>query len=192
MVAVRLERAESVDADWQEKTYIDDISPHGARVITKHSWQAGDVAKLTSREGRFVGQVVYCQKLPDDRYAFGVHVLERPLLWSVVERFWGTSADNLKKKSLRTACKRAGLLRIDWHTLRHTHGTLLHFQGTPLKVAQAQLGHSHTATTLEVCTHASANAQRDAVNLLEDQLFPNVPKFDESGNTAQEKPQLLQ
>lgn len=102
------------------------------------------------------------------------------------------SADNLRKKSLRTACKRAGLPRIDWHTLRHTHGTLLHFQGTPLKVAQAQLGHSHMATTLEVYTHASASAQRDAVNLLENQLFPNVPKFEESRNTAQEEPQLLQ
>ena len=102
------------------------------------------------------------------------------------------SADNLRKKSLRTACSRAGLTRIDWHTLRHTHGTLLHSQGTPLKVAQAQLGHSHMATTLEVYTHASVSAQRDAVNLLEGQLFPNVPKFDGSGNTAQEEPQLLQ
>ncbi len=51
--------------------------------------------------------------------------------------------------------------------LRHTHGTLLHSQGTPLKVAQAQLGHSHMATALEIYTHASASAQRDAVLLLE-------------------------
>jgi integrase len=84
------------------------------------------------------------------------------------------------------------LPRIDWHTLRHTHGTLLHTQGTPLKVAQAQLGHSHMATTLEIYTHASASAQREAVTLLESQLFPNVPKSDESGNTAQEEAQLLQ
>ena len=33
------------------------------------------------------------------------------------------------------------------------------------------------ATTLEVYTHASGSAQRDAVNLLENQLFPSVPKF---------------
>jgi len=102
------------------------------------------------------------------------------------------AADNLRKKSLRTACKRAGLQRIDWHALRHTHGTLLHAQGTPLKVAQAQLGHSHMATTLEVYTHASGSAQRDAVNMLADQLFPNVPKLDGSGNTAQEEPQVIQ
>src|SRR5438552_16829710 len=58
----------------------------------------------------------------------------------------------------------------------HAHGTLLHVQGTPLKVAQAQLGHSHMATTLEVYTHASVIAQREAVNLLDEQVFPNVPK----------------
>jgi len=102
------------------------------------------------------------------------------------------AADNLRKKSLRSACKRAGLQRIDWHALRHTHGTLLHSQGTPLKVAQAQLGHSHMATTLEVYTHASVSAQRDAVNLLEGQLFPSVPKLENSGNTTQEESQLVQ
>jgi integrase len=102
------------------------------------------------------------------------------------------AADNLRKKSLRTACRRAGIQRIDWHALRHTHGALLHAQGTPLKVAQAQLGHSHMATTLEVYTHASGSAQRDAVNLLGDQLFPNVPKLESGGNTAQQKPKLLQ
>jgi integrase len=102
------------------------------------------------------------------------------------------AAANLRRESLSTACKRVGLQRIDWHTLRHTHGTLLHSQGTPLKVAQAQLGHSHMATTLEVYTHASASAQRDAVNLLEDQLFPNVPKFERSGNTTQDESQLVQ
>jgi integrase len=102
------------------------------------------------------------------------------------------AADNLRKKALRTACKRAGLQRIDWHALRHTHGTLLHSQGTPLKVAQAQLGHSHMATTLEIYTHASGSAQRDAVNLLEEQLFPNVPKLKNCGNTAQKESQLVQ
>jgi len=102
------------------------------------------------------------------------------------------AADNLRKKALRTACKRAGLQRIDWHTLRHTHGTLLHSQGTPLKVAQAQLGHSHMATTLEIYTHASGSAQRDAVNLLEEQLFPNVPKLESCGSIAEKESQLVQ
>jgi integrase len=89
--------------------------------------------------------------------------------------------NNLRKRQLTSACERAGIARIDWHTLRHTHGTLLHEQGTPLKVAQAQLGHSRMTTTLEVYTHASTSAQRQAVNQLESQLFPSVPKFAEIG-----------
>jgi hypothetical protein len=47
----------------------------------------------------------------------------------------------------------AGLLRIDWHALRYAHGTLLHAQGTALKVAQAQLGHSRMTTTGRIHAH---------------------------------------
>ena len=91
------------------------------------------------------------------------------------------ASNNLRKRQLRPACLRAGLAPINWHALRHTHGTLLHEQGTPLRVAQAQLGHSHMTTTLEIYTHASVNAQRQAVEQLENQLFPNVPKFANNG-----------
>ena len=89
------------------------------------------------------------------------------------------ASNNLRKRQLNPACLRAGLTPINWHALRHTHGTLLHEQGTPLRVAQAQLGHSHMTTTLEIYTHASASAQRHAVQQLENQLFPNVPEFGE-------------
>ncbi len=102
------------------------------------------------------------------------------------------AADNLRKRELRPACKRAGLRAIDWHTLRHTHGTLLHAQGTPLKVAQAQLGHSHMATTLEVYTHASSTAQREAVAKLEGVLFPNVPNLDQNEAAGDEATPLIQ
>jgi ATP-dependent helicase/nuclease subunit A len=76
--------------------------------------------------------------------------------------------------------------------LRHTHGTLLHGQGTALKVAQAQLGHSRMATTLDVYTHTNANAQRDAVALLENQLFPSVPNLAEEEKPKDVKPTYYQ
>lgn len=99
------------------------------------------------------------------------------------------ASDNLRKRQLRPACLHAGIAPITWHTLRHTHGTLLHELGTPLKVAQAQLGHSRMSTTLDVYTHASAVAQRHAVIRLEDHF---VPKSDESGINAQKQSQLIQ
>jgi hypothetical protein len=60
------------------------------------------------------------------------------------------ASNNLRRRQLHPACARAELAPITWHTLRHTRGTLLHGQGTPLRVAQAQLGHSHMTTTLGV------------------------------------------
>src|ERR1700737_5555914 len=102
---------------------------------------------------------------------------------------------NFQRSSLRVqqcAVRVTEGMRIDSHTLRHTHGTLLHSQGTPLKVAQAQLGHSHMATTLEIYTHASGSAQRDAVNCLEQQFFPNVPKLENCGSIAEKESQLVQ
>jgi integrase len=97
-------------------------------------------------------------------------------------RSGGPLMSNNLRRGLRSACVRAGLPRLNWHALRHTHGTLLHGQGTPLKVAQAQLGHSHLTTTLEVYTHASVTAQREAVNLLEKQVFPIVPNNAEASD----------
>jgi len=91
------------------------------------------------------------------------------------------AAKNLLRRQLRPASQKAGLGSIDWHCLRHTHGTLLHEQGTPLRVAQAQLGHSQMTTTLQIYTHASGSAQKQAVDHLESLLFPNVPKFGEVG-----------
>lgn len=91
MVAIRLEPLLGLGNDAQEKTYTDNISPRGARVISRHLWQTGEIAKIASlHEGSICGQVVYCEKLPDDRYAVGVHVLDRPIPWSIVQRFWGT------------------------------------------------------------------------------------------------------
>jgi hypothetical protein len=69
--------------------------------------------------------------------------------------------------------KRGSVYVRPWLTLKPDQVDLLvRMQG----VAQAQLGHSHMATTLEVYTHASVIAQREAVNLLDKQVFPSVPK----------------
>src|ERR1700722_16915834 len=91
-------------------------------------------------------------------------------------------AKTLRRRPLHPASQQAGRGLLYWHSLRHTHGTLLHEQGTPLRVAQAQLGHSHMSTTLQVYTHASGSAQRQAVDRLESLLFPTVPKFAEGAS----------
>ena len=57
----------------------------------------------------------------------------------------------------------AGWFAADRLACAHTHGALLHAQGTPLKVARAQLGHSHMATTLEVYIRTPVEAPRETL-----------------------------
>jgi integrase len=102
------------------------------------------------------------------------------------------SADNMRKRELRPACARAGIKPIDWHTLRHTHATLLHDQGTPLKIAQAQLGHSHVSTTSDVYTHAVGDGQREAIDRLASDLFPSVPRLQQNEAVLNGESPLIQ
>lgn len=92
MVVVQLAKAPIQGIAEKESTFTHDISSRGARVFSSHPWQAGEVVMLTSlQEGSVCGKVIYCQRLEDNRYAIGLHVPDRPITWSVLQRFWGNS-----------------------------------------------------------------------------------------------------
>ena len=56
------------------------------------------------------------------------------------------------------------------HSLRHTYATLLISLGIPINAVSGNLGHSTTATTLNIYTHAIHSASREAANKLEEML----------------------
>jgi hypothetical protein len=90
IVVVRLVQAQSVIADGEEKTFTDNISPHGARIFSKHAWQLGDLVRVApSNADVACAKVIYCQKLPDDRYGIGVKFQDHPVAWSAMQRFNG-------------------------------------------------------------------------------------------------------
>lgn len=99
----------------------------------------------------------------------------------------GTPLDthNLLWRVLYPACDRAEVPRISWHSLRHTHATLLHAQGESMKTIQAQLRHSSVRITAEVYTHVIPKQQRDAVERLERLIVrdfgPNWTQIQEGG-----------
>lgn len=73
-VAARL--ASAVEPSAGGAAFIENISSHGARVINDRSWQAHDRLLLWSADigfRRTTGRVVYCQALPDGRFAVGLH-----------------------------------------------------------------------------------------------------------------------
>src|SRR5882724_6096357 len=72
----------------EEKTYTDNVSPRGARMFSKHAWQPGDALRVTLLNGRSAfGNVVYCQRLPDDRYSIGVDFRDHPVTWSTIWKY---------------------------------------------------------------------------------------------------------
>ncbi len=90
IVVVRLAKPESAGTDGQERTFTDNISPHGARIFSKLAWQSGDVVRVTPlNEEAACAKVVYCERLPDDRYSIGVKFQDRPIIWSTLQRYNG-------------------------------------------------------------------------------------------------------
>ena len=57
-----------------ETAHTENVSTHGARVIAGKLWEVGKSALVRSEEGRFewTGRVVYCERLPDDKFAVGL------------------------------------------------------------------------------------------------------------------------
>ncbi len=80
----------------------------------------------------------------------------------------------LARNSLYPVQASLGLPRFSWHALRHLHCTRLVEGRVSLKVAQAQLRHRDPVTTFGVYAHVVEDSRRQAVELVENDLFPIV------------------
>ncbi len=77
----------------------------------------------------------------------------------------------LVNKRFRAALKTAGLpTNVTFHGLRHSAGSMLSTLGIPPKVAQMILGHANISTTLNIYTHATEGAKRDAMEAVNARL----------------------
>lgn len=59
-------------------------------------------------------------------------------------------------------------LAFDYHSLRHTHATILMENGADPKDVQTRLGHSNVATTMQVYTHATEKMADRSVSIFEE------------------------
>jgi integrase len=90
----------------------------------------------------------------------------------------------LLRNVLQPAAEAAGLGRVTWHQFRHIHSSLLNDLRVPVKIAQEQLGHSSISTTLNIYTHVVDASHRKAIEALERELFPSVPKLPDGTKPA--------
>ena len=67
----------------RERTLAENVSPHGARLISKRSWQPGEESLITPLTGESpkVGRVIYCVPKPGDRFYVGVEFPDRTVKW---------------------------------------------------------------------------------------------------------------
>jgi hypothetical protein len=88
-VVVRLLRGEENPGNGAELTYTENISAHGACVISNRAWQPGELAQVISfkEEIALRGRVVHCRKCSNDRYAVGLTFQGREVTWATYRNY---------------------------------------------------------------------------------------------------------
>lgn len=91
MMEVNLAPAGCATVERCERTFTDNISPHGLRVQSASSWQLGEQAEVTPMKGEIplLGEVVYCQRVEGDRFVLGLKFQDKHIPWSILQRFNG-------------------------------------------------------------------------------------------------------
>jgi integrase len=68
--------------------------------------------------------------------------------------------------------KKAGVPRIPFHGLRHTHATILMLSGVHPKVVSERLGHADIGITLSIYSHVLPQMQQEAANTFAAAVVP--------------------
>jgi hypothetical protein len=91
-IVVHLARTHDQSGNGAELTYTDNVSAHGARVLSNRPWQNGERVLVTSFKDQIPirGRVAYCQKLGDKRYSIGLNFSGSSVTWSTFRAYRAT------------------------------------------------------------------------------------------------------
>ncbi len=82
---------------------------------------------------------------------------------------------NIRKRVLYRALDAAGLRRVRFHSLRHSAASLLIHSGATDKAVQTIMGHSSIQVTKDIYGHLFADAEREAMDRLDDHFASRKP-----------------
>ncbi len=80
-------------------------------------------------------------------------------------------SQNLRRRVLEPALKRAGIRQVGFHALRHSYVSMLVAQGENIKTIQQLVGHSSAKITWDTYAHLFSGTTKKAVNKLSKSLF---------------------
>jgi hypothetical protein len=82
-LVVNLAPPQAQSANGIELTYTDNVSAHGACVVSSRAWRPGEIAEVTSLkdETTLRGKVIHCHKRNDERYRVGLTFQGRTVSW---------------------------------------------------------------------------------------------------------------
>jgi hypothetical protein len=88
-VVVHLGDVQDDPVNAAELTYTENVSAHGACVISKRAWQPGEPAQVTSfkEQAALRGKVVHCRKCNNDRYVVGLTFEGCEITWEIYRNY---------------------------------------------------------------------------------------------------------
>ena len=97
MMEVHLSPVARANDDRCERTFTDNISPHGIRMQSTSAWIDGEQADVTPKKGEVSmrGEVVYCQRVANNRFFVGFKFPQGHIPWSILQRFNGLVLTNI-------------------------------------------------------------------------------------------------
>ena len=99
--------------------------------------------------------------------------LPRTNLVCIDENGQFTSSDSFKYCS--RIINKAMNIQFDFHSLRHTHATMLIENGAHVKAVQERLGHKRIETTLQTYVHNTSSLAQGAVDAFEQAINASLP-----------------
>jgi len=99
-MVVNLAPALAQSSSVAEMTYTNNVSAHGACVVSNRQWQPGEIAEITSLLDQIAmrGKVVYCRKCDEDRYAVGLSFQNCAVIWSIYLKYAGHAQEAVAVK----------------------------------------------------------------------------------------------
>jgi PilZ domain-containing protein len=91
-IVVHLARVQDEPVGGAELTYTDNVSAHGACVLSNRSWQTGELVQVTSFKEKVPirGKVTHCEKRGDKRYRIGLNFNGSRVTWPTFRAYSGT------------------------------------------------------------------------------------------------------